>query len=203
MFEVNQYAFPNWRMNEFDRASNYVAMAEGYKIGAIRLLDSLLDDNIGHDADAVIFPILFNAHQSLELYLKAAKVAVGEAKGLNPWLVDIRRSHNLLELIDSLNSSIPSSESRIISQKETKPLFDLIDLLKSVGDNGKGDYYFDFARYPEKQPGKPYVFVKDDSLVFNLDEVKCVVADGCDFLDGYCAMWLDRVDSVREMRAEV
>ena len=61
MFEVNQYAFPNWRMNEFDRASNYVAMAEGYKIGAIRLLDSLLDDNIGHDADAVIFPILLRA----------------------------------------------------------------------------------------------------------------------------------------------
>lgn len=188
MSGLNKYAFPNWRMHEYDRAGNYAVMAEGYKIGAIRLLDSLLHNNVGHDADAVIFPVLFDAHQSLELYLKATSIAVEEANDLNPWSAKVIRSHDLLELIGSLNSSLPSSEPKIALAKETKPLFDLIDLLKTVGDNGKGGYYFDFARYPEKQAGESYIFVRDDSLVFDLEGIKRVVADGCDFLDGYCAM---------------
>lgn len=202
MSGLNQYAFLNWRMREYDRAGNYAAMAEGYKIGAIRLLDSLLHDNVGHDADAIIFPVLFDAHQSLELYLKAIKIAVEEANGSNPWFAKVIRSHDLSELISSLNSSLPSDEPKIVLAEETKPLFDLIDILKTVGDNGEGGYYFDFARYPEKQAGESYVFVRDSSLVFDLERIKQVVTDGCDFLDGYCAMWFERVDGVRGTRTE-
>lgn len=199
---TEEYAYLNWRMNQFDRAHNYAAMAEGYQIGSLRMIESLLENNVGHDADAVIFPVLFCAHQSLELYLKATAIAIAEANGKNPWGPKVINSHKLDRLISSLNARVNSPEERLVDNKGTHALFDLIDLLKAVGADGSGDYYPDFARFPESPKQDVYVFVKDNSLVYKLRAIRELIESGCGFLDGYYAMWAERVDSLRNAKSE-
>lgn len=188
-------------MDELDRASNYAAMGEGYKLAALRLVDSLLEDNACHDADAVIFPVLFCAHQSIELYLKAAEVAVCESLGTNPWTVNLLRKHNLECLLSSLNSCINEDRERLRRNSETAQLFKLIDLLKTIGDDKNGSYYVDFARYPEKQAGQSYLFVKDDNLVFELPEIRDLIENGCDLMEGFYFLWQERADYARTVNA--
>lgn len=200
---TEQCAFLNWRMDKLDRSLNYAMMAEGYWKAAIRLLDSLLGDNAGHDADAIVFPILFDAHQSLELYLKATRIAVCEVKGANPWNVNIKSIHDLDKLTSSLNSALDAGDEWLTRTKETTAYFELVDLLKSVGDDSRGGYYVDFARYPEKESGKSYVFVRSDRFVLKLEELKGAINDGCRFMDGFYWLWQARVDTVRCMRADL
>ena len=200
---TEEYAYLNWRMNQLDRAHNYAAMAEGYQIGALRMIDSLLKDNLGHDADAVIFPILFCAHQATELYLKASKIAIAEVNDKDPWGVEVKTKHKLDGLISSLNAWIDSAEERLVRNKSTRALFDLIDLLKTVGADGNGDYYPDFARFPESPEKHTYVFVKDDGLVYKLRAIRESIESGCGFLDGYYAMWAERADSLRAAKSEI
>ena len=196
---TEEYAYLNWRMRQLDRAHNYAVMADGYKLAAIRLLDSLITDNVGHDADAVIFPVLFDAHQSLELCLKALIIVSSEAMGTSPWQVKICQTHALPKLINSLNSKLPADEQKLVKNDETKALFDLITLLESVGRDEEGGYYVDFARYPERDPSNQYIFVKDNSLVFHLPKLRDVIESGCEFLDGFYALWEDRTDSIRAL----
>lgn len=200
---TEQCAFLNWRMDKLDRSQNYAMMAEGYWKAAVRLLDSLLGDNAGHDADPIVFPILFDAHQSLELYLKATRIAVCEAKGANPWSVNIKSIHDLDKLTSSLNSALDAGDERLTRTKETTTYFELVDLLKSVGDDSGGGYYVDFARYPEKESGKSYVFVRSDRFVLKLEELKGAINDGCQFMDGFYWLWQGRVDAVRCMKADL
>ena len=180
----------------------YAAMGEGYSHAASRLMDSLLEDNVGHDADAVIFPALFCSHQSIELYLKATRIAAREATGFNPWKVKIKDTHNLKCLLSSLNSCIDNGQERLKRNLETAPLFDLIDLLMFVGDDKTGGYFVDFARYPEKESGQLYLFVDDDKLVFELSKIRQLIDNGCSFIEGYYSLWQERADCVRAAKAE-
>ena len=192
-------AFLNWRMNENDRASNYGVMAEGYHLASIRLLDSLIHDNSSHDADAVVYPVLFLGHQSVELYLKAIVILIYGANGNNPWLAEIKQVHDLQRLLNSLNSKMPSGE-RIVKGKDTQALFDFIEICKQVGDDSQGEYYIDFARYPERlskdsQSPVSYPFVVNKSeFIFDLDQLRQVIDEACDLLSGVYAQWLNRVD---------
>lgn len=193
---THSFAYTNWRMSIDDRASNYEAMAEGYKTASMRLLDSLLIDNCTHDADAVIFPILFCAHQSIELYLKAAKIKVLQCtKDCNPWKAKFPDKHDLTKLVSSLNSAIPDNNgNRLTRSEQTSPFFDLVDFLQSIGTDGESSYYPDFARYPEKTKKDElvkYRFVEDGSLVISLVASKDLIANGLRFIEGYCAMWSD------------
>lgn len=201
MRQTEQYAYLNWRMDKADRSLNYAMMAEGYWKAAIRLLDSLLDDNAAHDADAVVLPVLFDAHQSLELYLKATRIAVCEAKGSNPWGVNIKVTHNLDKLTSSLNSALDANDEQLVKAKETAAYYQLVALLEYVGNDSEGGYYVDFARYPEKESGKLYVFVDSDKYIFNLENLRTVIDDGCRFMDSFYWHWQNRADTVRCTRA--
>lgn len=200
---TEQFVYLNWRMDKRGRSLNYAMMAEGYWKASVRLLDLLLNDNEGHDADAVVFPTLFDAHQSLELYLKATRIAVCEAKGSNPWTINIKTSHDLDKLIASLNSVFDDGDEYFIDKKDTACIFRLVDLLKSVGADGEGGYYVDFARYPEKEPGKSYLFVESDEFVFDLKELKALINTGCRFMDGFYWMWQERADATRCMKTDL
>lgn len=193
---THSFAYINWRMSIDDRASNYESMAEGYKTASMRLLDSLLIDNSAHDADAVIFPILFCVHQSIELYLKAAIIKIlPYAKDCNLWKAKFPNTHDLTKLVSSLNSSIPDNNgNRLIRSEQTSSFFNLVDFLQSIGADGESSYYPDFARYPEsirKDEPVKYRFVEDESLVFSLVNVKALVVNGLKFIEGYCAIWSD------------
>ena len=66
----NKNAYMNWRMI-YDQSHNFKAIGDGYMRSALMLLYVCLENNSDKKADELIFPILFNANQSIELYLKA------------------------------------------------------------------------------------------------------------------------------------
>lgn len=202
---TNSKAYLNWRMDECERAANYGAMAEGYHRAAIRLADSLMRDNVGHDADVIVYPIIFSGHQSVELYLKGIKLLVEEAQfGDNPWQCEVKDSHDLERLLNSLNSKLPNNE-RIVNVAETKPLFDFIHFCKQVGDDSVGGYYVDFARYPEhlsncKRSPVHYPFTRNNSqFIFSISALKKLIGEACTFVEGLYSQWLDRAYQVRDL----
>ena len=75
--------YPGWLMNPYDRANNYAVMANGYQLAVKRLIDPLLEDNWSHDADELIYPILFCCHQCIELNLKAAIISLHDLSSGN------------------------------------------------------------------------------------------------------------------------
>lgn len=67
-FKKNAYL--NWRTKKNDDLSNMIVIAEGYEEATFSLINSVLNDNHDNKADSLIFPILFNANHSMEVYLK-------------------------------------------------------------------------------------------------------------------------------------
>ena len=134
--------------------------------------------------------------------MKAARIAAREATGINPWKVKNDNTHNLERLLSSLNSCFDNDQERLKRNPLTAPLFDLIDLLKTVGDDKAGGYFVDFARYPEKGPGQLYLFVNDDKLVFELPKIRKLINDGCGCIEGYFSLWQERVGCMRTAKVE-
>lgn len=162
----------NWRMDESNRYGNYQVIADGYFIAADRLIDSLLRNNVGNDADAVIFPIMFCGYHGIELYLKAT-IGINRSKQNNQWNVNIEGGHDVGTLIGYLNSELPPSEQLNDSNPdaETKELFELLGFFNSIGIDSGGQFHVDFARYPEsktKQGSKLYSFVTSNDPI-NID----------------------------------
>lgn len=159
----------NWRMNRGDRYSNYQAIAEGYFIAANRTIDSLLQDNVGNDADAAIFPVLFCGYHAIELYLKAIIGAL-RARCANQWDIKIEGGHRLDDLIDQLNKELSPCERFCESNpvEETKEFFELLSFYKSIGSDLDGSFHVDFARYPEsasRSGSQLYSFVVEKSAI--------------------------------------
>lgn len=194
-------AYLNWRFRSSDRAHNYASMADGYCMAAQRLAASLLNDNIGHDADVVIFPILFSAQQSLELYLKAIQIRIAEANSENPWVCEVEKSHDLVKLLNSLNKVLPQGET-VDQNEHTQSFFELLDLFKALAPDSSGSYFSDFARYAEslgskKRPRVSYAYVDDDKFVLNIQQIGSLINEACDLLAGIYALWEARAGDVR------
>lgn len=117
--------------------------------------------------------------------------------------VSIKTIYDLDRLASSLNSAFSVNDERLIWTKDTAAYFELADLLKTIGDDSEGGYYVDFARYPEKEPGKSYVFVQYDKFVFNLEELKAVIDGGCQFMDWLYWLWQEGADTVRCLRSDL
>lgn len=64
-------AYMNWRTQRFDHINNMIVVAEGFRDSSLLLVKEILKDNTDKKADILIFPILFNANHSIEVYLKA------------------------------------------------------------------------------------------------------------------------------------
>lgn len=117
--------------------------------------------------------------------------------------VSIKTIYDLDRLASSLNSAFSVNDEWLIWTKDTAAYFELADLLKTIGDDSEGGCYVDFARYPEKEPGKSYVFVQYDKFVFNLEELKAVIDDGCQFMDWLYWLWQEGADTVRCLRSDL
>lgn len=65
------YAYMTWRMHERGKSHKYKEQGEGYFVSSIILLEQCLIENRDRKGDGLIFPILFNIEQGIELYIKA------------------------------------------------------------------------------------------------------------------------------------
>lgn len=70
--DIYKTAYLNWRMSEHEIPENLYQMGQAFGKGAMALLDACLEDNNGHRADALIFPIAYLSH--IWLLLEMEKV---------------------------------------------------------------------------------------------------------------------------------
>lgn len=202
---LNQYAFLNWRMDSSNRACNYYNLAKGYNKASVMLFETLIEDNVGHDADIMVFPALFCAYQSIELYLKSVAIYQCEANGINQWDVSVLRSHKLNQLLDLIKGNDSSLNNS--SDDNFNKLVAFIDLCVKIGKDNQGSYHVDFLRYPEELPSNKsgnkqidkksnlYSFVQSDTHVYRIDYLYDLVTGACDFLEGYYLYYQNIVES--------
>lgn len=144
---------------------------------------------------SVVFP-------HIEYFRVSASPNTGDTEK-DDYSVSIKTIYDLDRLASSLNSAFSVNDERLIWTKDTAAYYELADLLKTIGDDSEGGYYVDFARYPEKEPDKPYVFVLYDKFEFNLEELKAVIDDGCQFRDGLYWLLQEGADAVRCMKSNL
>lgn len=68
---IEKTAYMNWKTRQHQPIHDMMVIADGYMKSAIMLVQACLQDNEDKKADIVVFPMLFSANHSIELYLKA------------------------------------------------------------------------------------------------------------------------------------
>ena len=173
--DINKNAYLNWRMNRHSDSNNFFTMAESFSNSTFILLDSILNDNTDKKADSIIFPILYSADHSIELYLKAIIIKI---RNDNQSEEKLKITHDIDKLfekakelinkyydnnVESLNEALSNLESYITELYSyiVKP------------DDKKKKPQMDFARYPLDTKNNDYFYVKSfDNVVVDIENFK-------------------------------
>ncbi len=155
--------------NEFNRL---VLMTEGYKEGAALMVER--SESAGSTRDVLVFPIIFNYRQFLELSLKYQLATYGPPVGVEPnWT-----THDLavlwgafLEMLERYGTPDPD---------EADPIVGEIILEFSKIDPASYSY-----RYPVDRKGNPLPITYRDLHLPTLAEVMKAVAGYFSGCDGY------------------
>ena len=79
--DIRKNTYVNWRLDENDLIANLLVFARAYYEAAHMIARSILQDNSGKSADSLVFPMLFDINQALELYLKALQAMLNTLLG--------------------------------------------------------------------------------------------------------------------------
>ena len=106
--DQQNYAFISWRMRDGNDSQKYVEQGEGYFVSSIILLEQCLLENRDRKGDGVIFPILFNIEQGIELYLKGFIYLIRENGASVNFKINV---HNIKQLLFNFTDTISSWSS--------------------------------------------------------------------------------------------
>lgn len=156
------YAYMSWRMNRNNVSDKYKEMGEGYFLSSIILLEQCLCDNSDRKGDAIIFPILFNIEQGIELYIKAFIYLIRE-KGVT---IGFRiRIHDIKTLLANFKSAITAQNSFIanISLLDINYVEKFIDLLFEKTTDCT------YARFPTDKSGNVHFYAHtSDNIIVDM-----------------------------------
>lgn len=144
------YAFLNWRFdnlmgsnnkdNPFQIVKDNCEMGKAYIASAIITLYSIeYNGNLYNEADALIFPVLFNIWHGIELWLKSSIAAINLLK--NNTDETLKQHHDLYEYVYVLKDEMYKFGLNHTAEIALTELEILIEELKRVNAR------FDFARY--------------------------------------------------------
>ena len=202
--DINRNAYLNWRTDVNDKIHNLGVLAEGYMESAVILSVSVLKDNFDKKADALIFPIIFNANHAIELYLK-------EILWCQYLLLDrkqkIEGGHNIRYLYNAVSNRMDDVLKKYPMLTETKSGFndltsnlrfyieELYDKLMVTDEKGNPVANMDFSRYPFSKDYEEHFYVREtDNVVVDLENFAqrfSELGDDLDSLAGWIKQLLD------------
>lgn len=158
--DAEYLSYMAWRMDSNDIASCFKEMGEGYFVGALKQIDSSM--NYSRDRDVVVYPILFNIHHAIELYLKAMIIRVRDSEsGIH--------SHFLFDLCEKLKKTVESDDR--LDQDVILKDFDTVNKFL--------DYYYcmssdpTYARFPSDSHGAEFFFANtNEQIIIDLQKLK-------------------------------
>lgn len=156
--DIKKTAYMNWLMDSHDNANNLYVIGNGYSEAALILIDSILFNNCDKKADRIIFPLLYNINQSIELLLKATIWVLERKESDKPTTYN---EHDINALYCQMIAKIKRKEQ---STKGLIRHFDALtnyidELYQKIGEKGEKPH-IDFARYPTDINSKSYYYVE-------------------------------------------
>lgn len=187
--DINKNAYMNWRTDYRDQIANLCVLADGYYEAAKLTADSILADNSGKRADALVYPMVFDIDQSIELYLKAIQWMLNKLLRKND---RFQSGHNLIglyatmvKLLNDFENENPQSKgNRKDFNSMMKGVKSYIDELKEVVPESDWKT-MDFPRYPlmsDKETEHFYIADKDN-VTIDVEYFRNRIEDMHDALD--------------------
>jgi hypothetical protein len=181
----------DWQLNAclnfVDTESQWDLYADGYRRAGDILVDHAAATN--SDQDILVFPIVFNYRQYLELRLKELLVL---SRQLGDDREPIEPDHPLLPLWGRVRENIEK-------YWPTDDNFDAVEeIIKQFNDVDPRSFAF---RYPVKKDfGTPSL---PDQQHINLGQVRARISEIATVLDGVSALLSEYLDSKREQEADI
>ena len=176
--DIRKNAYMNWRTDQNDPIRNLIILADGYYKASRILVDAVLADNKDKKADALVYPMVFDLNQSMELYLKASQWMLNKLNGVTN---TFEGGHNLiglyntmLRLIKDFANNHPSFK---YNQKAFKHLMSgadwYINELKNIIPE-KEWKAMDFPRYPMmRDKATPHFYISNlDNVTIDMEYFK-------------------------------
>ena len=186
--DIYKTAFLNWRMSRRDIPENLHQMGKAFGEGAMTLIDKCLNDNKGHVADALIFPILYSVDQCIEVMIKAILCCLDILEGSKGV---VSKTHDVFQLLSQLKAAI-KKHTKITKglDNHLKPVQTYLDELNLYIGGTTGQPHMDFARYPIDTDGNPYFYVVSRrNITVDLDVLKEKLQEIIDSLDAIYYMY--------------
>ncbi len=190
--DVYKTAFLNWRMSERDIPENLCQMGKAFGKGAMVLIDSCLADNKKHEADALIFPVLYGVDQCIEVMVKAILCCLSILEGSEG---TVSKTHDVFQLLSQMKAAIKKHEKRTKGlEKHLESVQAYLDELQAYIGVTKGQPHMDFARYPIDTEGNSYFYVvSQGNVTVDLEVLKEKLQGILDSLDAlYCMFSVER-----------
>jgi hypothetical protein len=164
--------------------NDWFAYANGYRIAADRLVESIMQDRM--EIDFLVYPIVFLYRQSIELYLKCI---IKDSKNLLELGGSFPKNHNILKLWIEAQSLL----IKIWPEGQEEDLDKIGYFIKQFSEHDPSSESF---RYPEDKKGQKAI--KDISHI-NLRHLKEIMNDLIESLDGAHSGLIDYLDNRGEM----
>lgn len=176
--DIRKNAYMNWRTAQNDPVRNLITLADGYYEASIILVNAALEDNQDKKADALVYPMVFDLNQSMELYLKASQWMLNKLNGSTN---TFEGGHNLIGLYNTMLRLIKDFRDNHPSFKHDQKSFNslmsgvnsYIDELKhTIPENDRRT--MDFPRYPMMSDKiTSHFYVQDsDNVTIDLEYFK-------------------------------
>ncbi|WGX77575.1 hypothetical protein QJS64_20155 (plasmid) [Paraclostridium bifermentans] len=204
--DTEKNAYMNWRMDRFDSISNLNNIAKGYSKATMILCENCLENNRHKDADIIIFPILFSANHSIELYLKSIMWSINI---LTKSEKKFEKHHNICQIYNTVKNMILEFEEDKDHRNEVKKLLKNLEeyikeikpIIESKGKNKNKDN-MDFPRYPLKNDWENHFYVEEfDNVVVDLENFIFRFKDIFKNLDSVAGHYSHLVDVINEMES--
>lgn len=178
--DVRKTAYMNWRTNPNDTEANFGVIANGYFISAKVLTEKYIENNIGKDADVVIYPILFNTIHGIELYLKAIYMKLAQLLNKEQKFAG---GHNIKGLFGMVSSFVKEIKNDNYQFQEYRKIINDVEFFIQ-------EIYFktdkmDFTRYSVDNKNKENYFYIDniENEVVNLTVLLDIITKMHDALE--------------------
>ncbi|HDR4590240.1 TPA: hypothetical protein QCR33_001020 [Bacillus cereus] len=175
--DINKNAYMNWRTTRYDHIHNMIVVAEGFKDSALLLVKNILKDNTDKKADNLIFPILFNANHSIEVYLKAICWTQNLLLNKNATFEGNHNLKGLFTKVVDLENELKSGNKEVFYEMLNNlkdyidELYDKIErTVKDKKGNNKTIHDITFCRYSLNNDLEPQFYINTlDNVVVDLE----------------------------------
>lgn len=200
----------NWRTTSYDHIHNMIVVAEGFKDSALLLVKDILIDNADKKADNLIFPILFNANHSIEVYLKAICWTQNLLLNKNDTFEGNHNLKGLLTKVFNLENELNSGDKEEFYKmlKNLKAyideLYDKIErTVKDKKGNDKTIHDITFCRYSLNNDLEPQFYINAlDNVVVDLENFLTVFEEIFNNLDSLSVYYTNVLENKLEAAYE-